>query len=504
MASRIEIARETLGLFGGWLVPLGERSKAFNKNLSIELRGVQGWKHDGKVKDHPNAYYNRAVSEVELFEMFKLAPDLNLGGFTGEKSGVYVLDIDHPEAVDIDQLLAAVPPDFIVPTVKGFHIYCRSDRLLRTTYIPVGEVRGDGGFVLVPPSVQKSGTVYEFANGVPQAGSLPYIYPLLEALCPKTLATSKSPKKPPTPPIPNVLRHSVDETGVLDARGLVWQASSLRERVTSILNSDLMVQGLLKMLGAGDLSAKNFSCPYHPPDRNASMSFDNDGRGYAFFDHHSSEPDGYEMVPVVQLYVDLKLGFLYGHRERCWMFDKKGHPTMEANIWLARLAIEAGAVVPRPLSTHLMDGYTATERQILDAVSLLFQCRDLVFPIDAGNAPLSWSWVARWTFLDEYQQQQGRRSALEKRVGRTLQKTRNNGHLVQVESGGGWRPGEVRQPAIYRLGTELDIRRAQRGLADERDGSADNEGDCRNASTRLSVSQLNEPFGTGEGEVICR
>jgi hypothetical protein len=462
ITERFEIALDALRFFDGWLVALGAKSKAFNKDISLELRGVKGWKHDGRVRDHPNAYYNRSVSEAELSEMFKLDPDLNIGGFTGAKSGVYVLDIDHPEVVDVDQLLADVPPDCVVRTVKGFHIYCRSLRPLRTTYIPAGEVRGEGGFVLVPPSVQQSGVVYEFANGFPEEGRLPLLDLLLERICPKTLATTANTRTPLHPPIPNVLRHSVDEAGVVDATGQEWQASSLKDRVGTLLKSDLLVQGLLEMLGIGTRTTKNFSCPYHPPDRKASMSFDNNGGGYAFFDHHSDEPEGYEMVPVVQLFVDLKLGFLDDHRQRHWMFSKKGHPAIEANIWLARLAIEAGAVKAHPRSILVLDGYTAGEKQIFNAMNLLFQCRDLMFPVDAGNAPLSWSWVARWTFLDEYQLHPSRRGTLEKRVGRLLHKAIDNGHVVRVAEGGGWKEGEARKATTYRLGTELDVYRAKR------------------------------------------
>lgn len=485
---RLEVARGILLLFKGWLVPLGVRSKAFNKTLSIELRNIQGWKHDGdKTLNHPNAYYNRPVCEAELFEMFKLNPNLNLGGFTGEKSGVYLLDIDHPAAIDIDRILAAVSPDFVVPTLKGFHIYGSSERPLPTSRIPsVGDFRGDGGFVLVPPSVQKSGVVYEFASGVPAADTLPPIDPLLEIVCPKTLTLPLGSRTPPTPHILNVLGHFVDVEGVVDATGQEWQAASLRERVATLLNSNPMIQGLLKMLGVADRRTKNLSCPYHPPDHHASMAVANDGRGYAFFDYHSNDPEGYEIVSVVQLYADLKLGFIGGERlgnNRHWVFNKSGHPTIEANIWLARLAIETRAVKSEPPSTLKPEGFTTSEKQILDAISLLFQCRELVFPVDPENSPLSWSWVARWTFLGAYQQQPSRRAALEKRVGRALHKAMDKGYVVRVAEGSGWKEGEARKAAIYRPGTELDVQRVKRQT-----GSRQKSGDQQVAHDLLALA----------------
>lgn len=458
--SRIRLARAILKMSKGWVLPLRATSKVFHKGLSLELRGVPGWKNGEDGKPHPNSYFNRKTSEAELLEWFKLDPEVNIGVFTGSKSGIHVADIDHPEAIDIDRVLSSVPGNCIVSTYRGYQLYCRSDHPLRTTKIPgIGEIRGNGGYVMAPPSVHPRGTQYAFSGDeFPGVEELPLLEALMELICPKTLTLPSSAETPHNTPTPNVLGHRIDFSGVVDVTSLVWRSASLRERVATLLSSDILIAGLLERLGVNDRATKNISCPYHRPDRHSSMAVTNAGNGYAFFDWHSDEPEGYEIIPVVQLYVDLVLGFFDGHHHRHMVFQET-RPTLEANIWLARIAIETGAVKSAMPNMLSLSSFTAGEKKVLDAVGFLYQCRELMFPKDASQAPIAWSWLARWTFLGEYQQHPERRAALEKRVGRTLIKARDKGHIVTVEKGSGWKKGEKQKAASYRLGTELDVLR---------------------------------------------
>lgn len=90
-------------------------------------------------------------------------PDANIGIATGKVSGFWVLDLDgaYPDTW---------PPLGIEPTVKtarGVHYYfrCPEGTEIKNRAKIGGEqidVRGDGGYVIAPPSIHPSGVRYEF------------------------------------------------------------------------------------------------------------------------------------------------------------------------------------------------------------------------------------------------------------------------------------------------------------------------------------------------------
>jgi hypothetical protein len=88
-----------------------------------------------------NAYWNRW-------------PGANIGVPTGERSGVWVLDVDRPGA--LEELGHELPPTRTVRTPRGgIHLYFRHVEGVTNSPggLPEGiDVRGEGGYVLVPPS----------------------------------------------------------------------------------------------------------------------------------------------------------------------------------------------------------------------------------------------------------------------------------------------------------------------------------------------------------------
>lgn len=101
-------------------------------------------------------------------------PDAMIGMPTGASTGFWALDIDDPEAFEkacpID-----VPPTRRVDTGKGYHLYFRYDpaapirnhqrhpkRGWPFPELPGAETRGDGGYVIVPPSLHPSGRRYQW------------------------------------------------------------------------------------------------------------------------------------------------------------------------------------------------------------------------------------------------------------------------------------------------------------------------------------------------------
>jgi hypothetical protein len=104
-----------------------------------------------------------------ITEWWRLLPDANIGIATGPASGIFVLDIDSPEAEHelhkIEAEFGLLPPSVEVITGKGRHIYFRypTDRCIRNTQgklAPGIDSRGHHGYVLAPPSMHESGRRY--------------------------------------------------------------------------------------------------------------------------------------------------------------------------------------------------------------------------------------------------------------------------------------------------------------------------------------------------------
>ena len=97
--------------------------------------------------------------------------DYNLAIATGSVSQVFVVDIDGLDAeLELRKLEAAhgaLPPTVEVITARGRHCYFKMpDAPLRNSagkIAPGVDVRGDGGYVLAPPSVHPSGRAYAWS-----------------------------------------------------------------------------------------------------------------------------------------------------------------------------------------------------------------------------------------------------------------------------------------------------------------------------------------------------
>lgn len=109
-------------------------------------------------------FQSRRASESEIKEWFELFPDMNIGIVTGAISDLYVLDLDTGFSItDVGQLP-------VTPTVHtgggGFHYYFKFREGLRTKSGLKTKVdaRGEGGYVVAPPSVHESGVTYSWEN----------------------------------------------------------------------------------------------------------------------------------------------------------------------------------------------------------------------------------------------------------------------------------------------------------------------------------------------------
>jgi hypothetical protein len=113
------------------------------------------------------------TNERAVTNWFKLFPDTGIAIRTGVESGLVVLDVDHRHGGD-DTLAELEAKHGALPvTVECFtggggrHIYFAHPGVeLRNSAGKVGpglDMRGDGGYVIAPPSVHESGRRYEWS-----------------------------------------------------------------------------------------------------------------------------------------------------------------------------------------------------------------------------------------------------------------------------------------------------------------------------------------------------
>ncbi|MCH7912317.1 MAG: bifunctional DNA primase/polymerase [Deltaproteobacteria bacterium] len=114
-------------------------------------------------------FQTRRPEEEEIKNWWKKWPDANVGIVTGSISGVVVIDCDSEEAVN--RFVEDYPEagdTLQVKTGKGRHFYFRSEPGIRNdvgSLLGSGiDIRGEGGFVVAPPSVHENGTVYQWLN----------------------------------------------------------------------------------------------------------------------------------------------------------------------------------------------------------------------------------------------------------------------------------------------------------------------------------------------------
>ena len=102
--------------------------------------------------------------------------DYNVAIATGIVSGVWVLDTDGAVGAetlrDLEARHGPIPPTRRSLSSRGPHLWFLADGPIQSSAGRVGlgiDVRGDGGYVLAPPSVHPDGHVYRLVNDAPIA-----------------------------------------------------------------------------------------------------------------------------------------------------------------------------------------------------------------------------------------------------------------------------------------------------------------------------------------------
>ncbi len=156
---------------------------------------------------HPilNGGFKAATLRKDIIEKWwNQHPNANIGVRTGKESGIFVLDIDPKNKGDasfdkVEEVYGKVPDDvFSITGSGGRHYLFKHPGVIgrsTTNLWPGIDTRGDGGYIVVPPSNHASGKEYFWdAEADPLNGALPKAVP--EWLI-KKLGQGKALAKPP-------------------------------------------------------------------------------------------------------------------------------------------------------------------------------------------------------------------------------------------------------------------------------------------------------------------
>lgn len=114
-------------------------------------------------------FQNRRASETELREWLIKWPEMNLGIVTGNISNLVVVDLDGPKGLQYGRKIR-LGGTVVSLTGTGKHIFYRWTEGLRNSASKIAEgvdIRGEGGYVVVAPSIHPSGRIYRWGRFVP-------------------------------------------------------------------------------------------------------------------------------------------------------------------------------------------------------------------------------------------------------------------------------------------------------------------------------------------------
>jgi hypothetical protein len=109
-------------------------------------------------------FQERRATREEIIEWWKKYPDANVGIVTGKISNLLVIDCDSKETIDFftNNYTGETP---CVKTPRGQHFYFQHHDGVTNAAMVGGrklDVRGSGGYIIAPPSINREGIAYSF------------------------------------------------------------------------------------------------------------------------------------------------------------------------------------------------------------------------------------------------------------------------------------------------------------------------------------------------------
>lgn len=138
-----------------------------NAALLYQAQGFQVFPLKPKSKEPltPHGFKDATNCPEKIRAWWTQCPNANIGIATGKMSGLWVVDVDGDYPAEFPQL----PKTTTVKTSKGRHYYFRYlEGMSIGCRTKIGEhhvdIRGDGGYIVAPPSVHPDGGCYEFVT----------------------------------------------------------------------------------------------------------------------------------------------------------------------------------------------------------------------------------------------------------------------------------------------------------------------------------------------------
>ncbi len=155
--------------------------------MSIDLAAAaaayaqRGWpifplRAHGKEPATPNGFKDATTDLVQVQRWWQENPQYNIAAVPG-RTGHLVFDLDGAEGtVAAERLGLLAIPTLRVLTARGQHLWFQhpgGGSIANRVLAPHVDVRGDAGYVIMPPSIHPSGTVYRWRGKTSDALSVP-------------------------------------------------------------------------------------------------------------------------------------------------------------------------------------------------------------------------------------------------------------------------------------------------------------------------------------------
>lgn len=122
----------------------------------------------GKHPSTPNGLKNASLDPAVLTQLFQSKHSPNIGIATGPISNIFVVDIDGAQGEASLSNFPPLPPTLTSTTGRGRHLVFRyPSRKVFTRagkFAPGLDIRGEGGYIVAPPSIHATGVVYEWID----------------------------------------------------------------------------------------------------------------------------------------------------------------------------------------------------------------------------------------------------------------------------------------------------------------------------------------------------
>ena len=177
-------------------------------------------------------------TEKEVRGWFRRWPEANIGLATGRLSGIVVIDLDGDVAQqDAENRGYDAGPWVSTGRPGGKHAYCAYREDAPHNFVKVGGIdfRGDGGYVVLPPSRHRSGVVYSWGVRPASTETYPFLPAWVNELAAARAATNgSSASNGSAVDIDWLLEHGVDEHEPGRDDTLYRAASKLRGQGVSV------------------------------------------------------------------------------------------------------------------------------------------------------------------------------------------------------------------------------------------------------------------------------